>query len=199
MKLPVDTISRNVRASSMSIRHPAESLRSSGNYIRLPDVLANRTLRFGSIWISCSKEEAVGCGSPKRRRFVRPIRRMLRWRYRGEHPVRTNPMRVASILSVARERLVTIQVDALLTEAAKLLCGTHRALLVVCDNKGTMTGVITKTDIVRQVDRCHGVLSDVRIADVMTAAVTYCKLGDSSARCSGAHASARLCPYTYDR
>jgi CBS domain-containing protein len=97
----------------------------------------------------------------------------------GEHPVRTNPMRVASILSVARERLVTIQADALLTEAAKLLCGTHRALLVVCDNKGTMAGVITKTDIVRQVARCHGILSDVRIADVMTTAVTYCKLGDS--------------------
>ena len=41
-----------------------------------------------------------------------------------------------------------------------------------------MAGVITKTDIVRQVARCHGILSDVRIADVMTIAVTYCKLGD---------------------
>jgi CBS domain-containing protein len=88
-------------------------------------------------------------------------------------------MRVASILSVARERLVMIQADALLTEAAKLLCGTHRALLVVCDSKGTMTGVITKTDIVRQVAQCHGILSDVRIADVMITAVTYCKQGDS--------------------
>jgi CBS domain-containing protein len=97
----------------------------------------------------------------------------------GEHPVRTNPMRVVSILSVARERMVTIQADALLIEAAKLLCSTHRALLVVCDSKGTMTGVITKTDVVRQVARYHGVLGDVRIADVMTTAVTYCKQGDS--------------------
>ena len=88
-------------------------------------------------------------------------------------------MRVASILSVARERMVTIQADALLIEAAKLLCGTHRALLVACDSKGTMTGVITKTDIVRQVVRCRGVPDDVRIADVMTTAVTYCKQGDS--------------------
>jgi len=87
-------------------------------------------------------------------------------------------MRVASILPVARERLVTIQADALLTEAAKLLCGTHRALLVVCDSKGMMTGVITKTDIVRQVAQCHGILSDVRIAAVMTPVVTYCKQGD---------------------
>jgi CBS domain-containing protein len=88
-------------------------------------------------------------------------------------------MRVASILSVTRERMVTIQADALLTEAAKLLCDTHRALLVVCDSKGTMTGVITKTDIVRQVARCQGILSDVRIGNVMTTVVTYCKQGDS--------------------
>jgi CBS domain-containing protein len=89
------------------------------------------------------------------------------------------PMRVANILSVARERLVTIQADALLTEAAKLLCGTHRALLVVCDSKEAMAGVITKTDIVRQVAPCHGDLSDVRIAAVMTQDVTYCRQGDS--------------------
>ena len=88
-------------------------------------------------------------------------------------------MRVESILTVARERLVTIQADALLVEAAKLLCGTHRALLVVCDSKETMTGVMTKTDIVRQVASCRGVLSDVRIADVMTTTVTYCKQEDS--------------------
>lgn len=107
-------------------------------------------------------------------------------------------MRVASILSVARERLVTIQADALLIEAAKLLCRTHRALLVVCDSKGAMTGVITKTDIVRQVARSYGVLSDLRIENVMTTVVTYCKQG-LSARCSGAHASARPCPYPYHR
>src|SRR3954463_10931387 len=148
MKLPVDTISRKVRASSMSMRHLAENMRSSGSYIRLPDMSTNHTLKFGSIRVLIQKEEAIGC--PKNEGvLVQPIRRTLRWRYQGEHPVRTNPMRVVSILSVARERMVTIQADALLIEAAKLLCSTHRALLVVCDSKGTMTGVITKTDVVR--------------------------------------------------
>jgi CBS domain-containing protein len=75
--------------------------------------------------------------------------------------------------------MVTIQADALLTEAAKLLCDTHRALLVVCDGKGTMRGVVTKTDIVRQVARCCGILDNVRVAAVMTSAVTYCMQGDS--------------------
>ena len=94
-------------------------------------------------------------------------------------PIRTDAMRVANILAVAHQRLVTIQADALLTEAAKLLCSTHRALLVVCDSKGTMVGVVTKTDIVRQVARRYGDLGDVRIAAVMTPAVAYCKQGDS--------------------
>jgi len=88
-------------------------------------------------------------------------------------------MRVENILPVARERLVTIQADDLLPQAAKLLCSTHRALLVVCDSKGVMTGVITKTDIVRQIARCDGMLSDIRVAAVMTSVVTYCKQGDS--------------------
>jgi CBS domain-containing protein len=88
-------------------------------------------------------------------------------------------MQITNILPVARERLITIQADALLTEAATLLCGKHRALLVVCDRKGIMAGIITRTEIVRQVSRCPGVLSDVRAVDVMNAVVTSCKLGDS--------------------
>jgi CBS domain-containing protein len=88
-------------------------------------------------------------------------------------------MRVSGILSVAQERLITVQTNALLTEAAKLLCGPQKALVVVCDDKGTMTGVITRTDIVRKVAECRGIVNDIRIAAVMTAVVTYCKQGDS--------------------
>ena len=40
-----------------------------------------------------------------------------------------------------------------------------------------MTGVITKTDIVRQVAGGE-LLRDVTIEDVMTATVTYCNPGD---------------------
>ena len=83
-------------------------------------------------------------------------------------------MRVENILPVAKQRLITIQADAPLMEAAKLLTDTHRALLVVCGSDGVMVGVITKTDIVRQVARCDGDLSDAKIFAVMTQAVTSC-------------------------
>ena len=68
MKLPVDTISRKVRASSMSMHHLAKNLLSSGSYIRLPDLFTNHTLRFGSLQVLVQKEEAVRAGLQERRR-----------------------------------------------------------------------------------------------------------------------------------
>lgn len=58
---------------------------------------------------------------------------------------------VEKIIPVARERLVTVRDDAPLTEAAKFLDGRHINLVVVCDKGGAMVGIITRTDIVRQI------------------------------------------------
>jgi CBS domain-containing protein len=87
-------------------------------------------------------------------------------------------MRVESILPVAQERMITIQADASLVDAAILLSDTHRALLVVCSGDGVMAGVITKTDVVRQVARCQGVVDTIRISTVMTRTVTSCRSED---------------------
>jgi predicted transcriptional regulator len=58
-------------------------------------------------------------------------------------------MRVQNLLSAAREWLTTIDEDAPLINAARLLqSGTD--ILVVCDPEGTLRGVITKTAIVAQ-------------------------------------------------
>ena len=62
-------------------------------------------------------------------------------------------MYVERLLPAARERLVTMADDALLTEAANFL---HKGadLVIVCGFAGFMTGVITKTDIIGQMSRC---------------------------------------------
>jgi len=88
-------------------------------------------------------------------------------------------MRVESILPVARQRMNTIQASGSLVEAAKLLLDTHKALLIVCHDDGAMAGVITKTDIVKQVARHGGVVDKIRISNVMTEAVTYCRGEDA--------------------
>ena len=85
---------------------------------------------------------------------------------------------VERMLPVARERLVTIRDDALLMMAARLLDGRHINLVVVCDNGGAMVGVITKTDVVRQMGRCDGSCCTAAVATVMTRDVTHCHPGD---------------------
>jgi CBS domain-containing protein len=87
-------------------------------------------------------------------------------------------MRVESILPIAQQRMMTIHAHATLVHAAGLLSDTDRALLVVCDNKGVMVGVITKTDVVRQVAQRLGAVEDAKVSDVMTRPVTACRRED---------------------
>jgi CBS domain-containing protein len=88
-------------------------------------------------------------------------------------------MLVERILPIALKRLNTIPTGALLTNAAKLLCDTHRSLLVVCNADGAMVGVITKTDIVRQIAYCEGGRCRIPADAVMRRDVTYCHPSDS--------------------
>lgn len=87
-------------------------------------------------------------------------------------------MRVERVLPIAIQRLITIRDDALVTDAAKLLSSTHKSLVVVCNPDGVMVGVISKTDVVRQMARCQGVSCTMSVAAVMTRDVTYCHPND---------------------
>jgi CBS domain-containing protein len=89
-----------------------------------------------------------------------------------------NTKLVSSIDAFAHFRLATISVDALLVDVAKLLSYTQISLVVVCDFEGAMVGVITKTDIVRQIGGCHGSACTSAAADVMTRDVAYCRPTD---------------------
>jgi CBS domain-containing protein len=85
---------------------------------------------------------------------------------------------VEGILSVACARLVTVINDAPLTDAAKFLDGRHINLVVVCDKGGAMVGIITRTDIVRQMSLCQGCGCTATVTAVMTKDVTFCRPGD---------------------
>ena len=88
-------------------------------------------------------------------------------------------MSVERILSVARERLVTIRDNAPLVEAAKLLGDRQTNLVVVCDDGGAMVGVVTKTDVVRRISSCLGNGCTMAVATVMTQDVTSCRPDDT--------------------
>jgi len=91
-----------------------------------------------------------------------------------QEPETTDAILVERVLPLAVKRLITIQAVALLTDAAKLLCDTNRSLLVVCNSDGVMVGVITKTDIVRQIAHCEGSRCTTAAETVMTRDVTSC-------------------------
>lgn len=89
-----------------------------------------------------------------------------------------NTKLVSSIDIITRSRLVTVDVDVSLADIAKLLSDTPISLVVVCNSDGAMAGVITKTDIVRQIGRCRESACAAAATDVMTRDVAYCRQTD---------------------
>ena len=86
-------------------------------------------------------------------------------------------MFVKDILETAREKLVTIADDGRLIEAARLLTsGTD--LVVVRDGAGVLQGVVTKTDMVRQISVCQGATCQCPVSTVMTRDVLSCRKSD---------------------
>lgn len=83
-------------------------------------------------------------------------------------------MRVDSMLPAIRQRRLVVGHGQQLTEAAALLSDDARHMAVVCDADGMMVGVVTRTDIVRQIQHCQGCACTTMCADVMTKEVITC-------------------------
>ncbi len=77
-------------------------------------------------------------------------------------------MFVEQILPKARERLAKIGAAASVTEAAEVMSRVHADLIVVCNEAGSMIGVITKTDIVSQIGRCGADGCNAMVDTIMT-------------------------------
>ena len=75
------------------------------------------------------------------------------------------PSLVSSIDAVARSRLLTVGPDALLAEVAALLSAAQISLVVVCDESGAISGVITETILVRQLGSKQATISDAGFLD----------------------------------
>lgn len=59
------------------------------------------------------------------------------------------------------------------------MLGAGTDLLVVCGEKGNLTGVITKTDVVRQVGNCHGAECTSAVVSAMTVDTLVCRPEDA--------------------
>jgi CBS domain-containing protein len=88
-------------------------------------------------------------------------------------------MFVNQLLSDARKRLITIETEALLVDAARALSGQHAELVVVCDSNGKAVGVITKADVVRRITNCQGAACRATAVAAMTQHLVSCRPNDS--------------------
>lgn len=87
-------------------------------------------------------------------------------------------MKVQSLIPGARDRLATMSDMAKLAEAAVCLGDGNTNLVVVCDNAGTICGVVSKTDIVSRIGHCRGSSCTEMVATVMTQKVVSCHPDD---------------------
>jgi CBS domain-containing protein len=86
-------------------------------------------------------------------------------------------MLVEDMPEAARARLVTIAVDDTLIKAAKLLT-SGIDIVVALDRDGALQGVVTKTDVVRQISTCQGAACHAPVSSVMTRDVVLCQGSD---------------------
>jgi CBS domain-containing protein len=87
-------------------------------------------------------------------------------------------MLAEQMLPRARERLVMISGSDPVKDAAALMAKPHTDIVVVCGSDGRMVGVLTKTDIVRQITRCAGNGCTARVDTIMTRDVASCQPGE---------------------
>ena len=87
-------------------------------------------------------------------------------------------MFVRDILDLAREHLVTEIENTKLIEVASLLT-SGIGIVLVTDGEGVLQGVVTKTDIVRQISVCEGATCLCPVATAMTRDVAVCTSEDA--------------------
>ena len=87
-------------------------------------------------------------------------------------------MFVGGLIDLARERLVVLAEGAPLIDAARLFDKLDIDIVVICAADGRLIGVVTKTDVVRQIGRCQGSACRTLVSSVMTRDVLACRHGE---------------------
>ena len=82
-------------------------------------------------------------------------------------------LRVTHLNAVMHSRLATVTLQTPLLQAAQRLSETHIGLVVVCHPDGAMAGVISKSDIVRQIGHCLGSACQTLASELMTTKVIH--------------------------
>lgn len=86
-------------------------------------------------------------------------------------------MFVGEMLETTQSQDATMSVAGKLIEAAQLLTSGCEIVIAV-DSEGLVQGVVTKTDIVRQISECNGSTCLSLVSLAMTREIVSCRTGD---------------------
>lgn len=90
----------------------------------------------------------------------------------------TSTIRVAHISAVTFSRLATVTLQTPLLKAAQQFSERQIGLVLVCSPDGAMAGVISKSDVVRQIGHCLGSACQTLASELMTTEVIGCQSTD---------------------
>ncbi len=77
-------------------------------------------------------------------------------------------MKIADILKLKERPLITIAPDETAQAAIQKLVENNIGALPVCDAKGTLLGIISERDLLKECSRRVGAITDTRVKQVMT-------------------------------
>jgi len=89
-------------------------------------------------------------------------------------------MFVQSVLKATGRKTATLRPEASVAEAAELLASRDVQIVMVCDEHGKIAGVVTDSDIVRDLARCRGTerVCAPNVASLMSRDVVSCRPQD---------------------
>ena len=82
--------------------------------------------------------------------------------------------------SKASDRVVTIEPEALLSDAAQVLAAERIGTLVVTTDGTTVDGILSERDIVRELGRRGAVCMQDRVSDIMTTKIVSCTRAETA-------------------
>jgi CBS domain-containing protein len=87
---------------------------------------------------------------------------------------------VQSVLKATKRKAAILRPEASVAEAAELLAPRDVQIVVVCDDRGKIAGVVTDSDIVRDLARCRGTerVCAPNISALMSRNVVSCRPQD---------------------
>ncbi len=86
---------------------------------------------------------------------------------------------VKNILEEKKNRLITIPIDATVGEAVLLMKEEHIGALMVVDDNGSLTGILSERDLVYGLEGADGSYLNISVANLMSCDVQTCDPNDS--------------------